>query len=203
MGFLRFLGRKEERKVDDELDVPPPPPSSMGMSSIDSDLNAPFPGDELTSSLSFPKQDSKQQMSQSKGLPSMDDFDFDAPSSRVEMSRPMPEMNMQMPRPAPSQIQPSSFGTMQRPIIPPDMPAPNAPEQFGRSLYVEVEQFRNMMADLAKTRTDLKRMETVMEHMLVTEANRDKDYAKYRAILNDTQRKLVFIDKTLFKGDAP
>lgn len=189
--------------MGDELDVPPPPPSSMGMSGIDSDLNAPFPGDELTSGLSFPKQDSKQQSSQSKGLPTIDDFDFDAPSNRMEMSRPMPEMNMQMPRQSPSQMQPSSFGNVQRPIISPDMPSPNAPEQFGHSLYVEVEQFRDMIADLAKTRTDLKRMEAVMEHMLVTEANRDKDYAKYRTILNDTQRKLVFIDKTLFKGDAP
>jgi hypothetical protein len=198
MGFLRFLSRKQERKVDDELDIPPPPPSSM--SGIDSDLNAPFPGDELTSGLSFPNQASKQQVQQNKGLPSMDDFDFDTPSAR-----PMPEMNMQVPKATPLQMSSSSFGSQnsQRPIIPADMPAPNAPEQFGRALYVEVEQFRDMMNDLTKTRNDLKKMESVMEHMLVTESNRDKDYARYRGILNDTQRKLVFIDKTLFKGDAP
>ena len=205
MGFLRFLGRKQERK-DDELDVPPPPPTSMGMTGMDADLNAPFPGDELTSGLSFPKEVAKPQIQQQgKGLPSMDEFDFDVPTQNLGASRPMPgvDMQRQMPQAQPMQMQSTSFGNAQKPIIPSDMPAPNAPEQFGRALYIEVEQFRDMMTDLAKTRSDLKRMETVMEHMLATEANRDKDYAKSRGILNDTQRKLVFIDKTLFKGDAP
>ncbi len=191
MGFLRFLSRKQDKKVEDELDIPPPPPSSMGMSGLDSDLNAPFPGDELTSGLSFPKQGAQQP---SKGqLPSMDDFDFDIPAPRQEPSRAMPMMEM-MPMP------------QMRPIASPQS-MPTAPTQIdmqtqGKALYVEVDQFRKMMQDLSDIRSDLRKTEQVMEHMISTEVNRDKDYAKYRGLLNDTQRKLVFIDKTLFKGGA-
>jgi hypothetical protein len=181
MGFLRFLSRKE-KKAEDELDVPPPPPASMGMGSLDTDLNAPFPGDEISSELSFPQTQTKQPSA-------MGDFDF---------SMPKPE-----PKPAPPVQLQQMPKTVPRQIIPPEMPAPNAPEHFGKALYVEVEQFRDMVADLTKTRSDLKKMEQVVEHMLVTEAGRDKDYGRYRALLNDTQRKLVFIDKTLFKGDVP
>ena len=192
MGFLRFLSKKQDKKVEDELDIPPPPPSNMGLG-IDSDLNAPFPGDELSSGLSFPKEGAKPQTD--KDLPSMDDFDFDIPASISEPARAMP--TMEMPRPMPPQTRPISS-----PQMPSMAPSSGAPETQGKALYIEVDQFRKMMQDLSDIRSDLRKTEQVMGHMISTEVNRDKDYARYRGLLNDTQRKLVFIDKTLFKGGA-
>ena len=170
MGFFRFLTKKKETKVEDELDVPPAPPAP----SIDKDLNIPFPGDEMTSQLSFPKQATSKAPT--------DDFDFEIPSPKPQsVQRPMPSMG---------QNSTAMTGGESEPMK----------DTIGKALYIEIDQFRTMVDDLTDIRSALKKTEMVMEHMITTEANRDKDYTTYRNLLNDTQKKLVFIDKTIFKG---
>ena len=60
-----------------------------------------------------------------------------------------------------------------------------------------------MTADMAQIRSDLRRASLGPTEMLHSSADREKDYNRYRNALMDMQKKLVFVDKTLFrKGET-
>ena len=50
-------------------------------------------------------------------------------------------------------------------------------------------------------RSDLKKSEEVLNKLEGIKNSKDKSFDKMRASLDDLQKKLIFIDKTLFKGE--
>lgn len=186
MGFLRFL--KRGKSQTDELDLPPAPPSPMDFGDLDKDFSAPMPGDEMFSQLGFSSPSGKM-----NEFPSFDDLQMPG-DTHGDIQKLMPENRI------PTFLQ---------------QPMPNAPERqmpmtapmhehhvhHGKSTYVRVQDFRQMMVDLNQIRSDLRKGGLWLTEMLGTIANREKDYSRYRNSLMDIQKKLVFMDKTIFKGE--
>ncbi len=188
MGFLRFLG-KNKQKGADELDVPPSPPSSLDFGDFENDLATPLPGDEMTSELSaYPRP---QAMGKDE-FPSFDDLKFpeDDQGDAIPMSLPTPEQKF----PSFSSQPPVQ---LQHEV----MPRAQAKQSHGPT-YIRVQDYQKMMGDLTLIRSDLRKAGQGLSEMMTTVSGREKDYSRYRNMLIDIQKKLVFMDKTLFKGEA-
>ena len=50
-------------------------------------------------------------------------------------------------------------------------------------------------------RSDLRKSEEALLKLEQMKGAKDRSYDKFKASLDDLQKKLIFIDKTLFKGD--
>ena len=184
MGFLRFLSKGKDKRGDD-LDVPPAPPTSLDFSDFDKEFSAPLPGDEMSSQLgsfpsepSFPKQDD---------FPSFDDLKFgDEQQQAPQMPEPsrLPSFLSNAPQPQPTQ----------------GAPAAQSHEHYQTkgAVYVKVDDYRQLMADLTMIRSDLRKAGLGLGEMAKTITEREKDYGRYKNALIDIQKKLVFMDKTLF-----
>lgn len=184
MGFMKFLSKGKKPSVD-ELDVPPLPPDSGDFGPMGEEFPAPFPGDESSSELSaFPPFPGKPQ-----GMPTFDDFGI-------------PELRSETPLPRAEGI--PSF--LQRSAPQPAMPPMQSPAEHHAHLktnYIHVTDYKQMTADMAQIRSDLRKASLGLTEMLHSAVEREKDYNRYRNALMDMQKKLVFVDKTLFrKGET-
>ncbi|HIH91285.1 TPA: hypothetical protein HA281_00630 [Candidatus Woesearchaeota archaeon] len=183
MGFMKFLSKGKKPSVD-ELDVPPLPPDSGDLGAMGGEFPAPFPGDDASSELSgfAPYPGGLQD------TPAFDDLGI-------------PELQDKLPRPeqrVPAFLQRSAS----QPAMPPMQPMAEHHTHL-KAIYIHVTDYKQMTADMAQIRSDLRRASLGLTEMLHSSADREKDYNRYRNALMDMQKKLVFVDKTLFrKGET-
>ena len=48
---------------------------------------------------------------------------------------------------------------------------------------------------------DLKKSDEMLLNLIKSREGKDKEFEKWHAVMEDIQKKLIFIEKTLFKGD--
>ena len=70
-----------------------------------------------------------------------------------------------------------------------------------RNIFIRVEDFRNALGSIAVIRRDLKNSDENLSKMEHMKASKEKHYDKLKSSLADIERKLIFIDKSLFKGE--
>ena len=113
----------------------------------------------------------------------------------------IPELQDKLPRPeqrVPAFLQRSAS----QPAMPPMQPMAEHHTHL-KAIYIHVTDYKQMTADMAQIRSDLRRASLGLTEMLHSSADREKDYNRYRNALMDMQKKLVFVDKTLFrKGET-
>jgi len=71
----------------------------------------------------------------------------------------------------------------------------------GKSIYVKVDNFKAMLGSINMVRSDLKKSEGALTKLESIKNSKDKSFDKVKSSLEDLQKKLIFIDKTLFKGE--
>ena len=71
----------------------------------------------------------------------------------------------------------------------------------GKTMYVRVEKFKVMLGTINIVRTDLRKSEDALKKLENIKNTKDKSLDRIRSSLDDLQKKLIFVDKTLFKGD--
>lgn len=212
MGFLKFL--KRERKSDfDELDLPPAPPSLEGFEESGMQGFPEFPEDKI----SAPKKQSIDF--------GMEDMPLE--NERLEMPE-LPEMEERpvavQPGYAAPSVPPISAPVQPAPppakeeIIPEEprfTPLDDYPKTAGRlfsqekkslherpsgkTVYVKVEKFKAALGSISLVRSDLRKSEEALGKLEGIKSSKDKSFDRARASLDDLQKKLIFIDKTLFK----
>lgn len=228
MGFFKFLKRDNKQGNEAELDLPPAPPPLEGFED-DKDANMPeFPqisapeGDDFK--FDFPEYDKMPDMGKDEDMPEFPDLgDLD--------KEPAPAPNMNMPQapkmvPAFSQAPP-----MPKPVPEfnqfPQMPdsnagAANSSQQdsqsaqpahqikhrsagkivrSGESLYVRVDKFKIALDHINVIRSDLRKSEEDLVKLESLKHEKDKSFDRFKLSLDDLQKKLIFVDKTLFKGE--
>lgn len=68
-------------------------------------------------------------------------------------------------------------------------------------VYMRVDKFRNVLRNVSEMRSGLRASNEILSKLTQIDANADKEFEKWKNIMVDMQKKLVFVDKTLFKGD--
>jgi len=228
VGFFKFLKRDKNQGNEAELDLPPAPPPLEGFED-DKDVNLPeFPQisapkkDDLD--FNFPEYDKMPDIGKDEDMPefpNLDDLDKEQASD--------PDMNMpQVPKmsPAFSQAPPmpnsvpdfNQFPRMQGI----NAPAADDPQQnsqltqpasqmrnkdagkiirSGKSLYVRVDKFKIALDHINVIRSGLRKSDADLMKLESLKHEKDKSFEKFKASLDDLQKKLIFIDKTLFEGE--
>lgn len=192
MGFLKFL-KKEKRRDDlDELDLPPAPPPLEGFNDDSS-----FP--------EFPDLGVKHE--------EMPDFNFNEDDfkdlGKEDVMKEFPRYSLQenpAPMPPMNIPQPINEAEEQEPVnqlIPKEKPAfalEKKPSRMsmGSSLYIKVDRFKIALGSINVVRNDLKKTEDALMKLEEIKSMEEKSMNKIRLSLDDLQKKLAFVDKTLF-----
>jgi len=228
LGFLKFLKRgKTEKEELDELDLPPAPPPLDGIENDFPDFDEKLPdlpefpdfGEKISApqempKFDFPEEDKMPDMGQ-KSMPEFPSF-------------PEMEETEEQAQPAPISLPPAQAQYQQQaPLIPRQMPEPQASEEENEShdyqkmpmhlfaheraslrqrptakmIYVRIDSFKAALGNINIVRSDLRKSDEALNKLEGIKSAKDKSLDKVKSSLDDLQKKLIFIDKTLFKGD--
>ncbi|MCH8956504.1 hypothetical protein IIA28_14475, partial [candidate division KSB1 bacterium] len=67
------------------------------------------------------------------------------------------------------------------------------------TIYLRVDRFRDILTSTNTIKSNLKIASDSIVKLNEIDVNRDKVFEKWRNVLVDLQKKLIFVDKTLFK----
>ena len=73
--------------------------------------------------------------------------------------------------------------------------------QAAREIYVRVDKFKTTLGSINTVRRDLKKSEDGLTKLEAIKHSKDKSFEMLNSSLLDLQKKIIFIDKTLFKGE--
>ena len=207
MSFLKFLKREKKKEGLEELDLPPAPPPLEG---FDEDMSMPeFPDirgkqSEEMPEFNFPEEDFQRMNKEAaKNFP-----DF----PRQEKPVLMPSISAtSYVQPQFAEEMPEAEENQQAPIEQPDMPPREkialshgkkpVRVPMGNSLYLKVDRFKIALGSINVVRNDLRKSEEALMKMENIKSMEEKSMSKIRSSLDDLQKKLVFVDKTLFEGE--
>ncbi|MFH0868208.1 MAG: hypothetical protein V1831_02760 [Candidatus Woesearchaeota archaeon] len=227
MGFLKFLKRDKGKEPDLEegdLDMPPMPPDFQDKNLGDfpelpelPEIDEPFSeGEEYLPELEFPEKPIPESNIQ-KAI-SKPEFRRLQESTNAPETPPFPKpMFGTGPRPLFGMRQPNEpkFEMQEpQPIIP--KPGINPYERLERAavreergvlkhkdakgpIFIRVDKFREIINGAGAIRNNLKLAGQSVARLEEIDANRDNVFDKWHIVIMDLQKKLIFIDKTLFK----
>ena len=225
MGFWKFLKRGKKESLD-ELDLPPAPPPLEGfeenlpeLPDFDEKISAPEHDTGKEPTFDFPanvpdfsKEDfpgmtfHEEKTIGGEGLPELPDFpEFEEKLSVPDARAPMP----QAPQPAiPAVSEPQQEPEEEMPGFAPGLPrmgrrlfAHEKRREIPKTIYVRVDNFKATLGSINIVRSDLRKSEEALTKLENIKSSKDKSFDKIKSSLDDLQKKLIFIDKTLFKGD--
>ena len=70
-----------------------------------------------------------------------------------------------------------------------------------RTIYVKVDKFKAALGCINIVRSDLRKSEEALAKLENIKQSKDKSFDIAKSYLDDLQKKIIFIDKTLFKGE--
>ena len=202
MGFLRFL-KREKKETLDELDLPPAPPP---LGDFDKDITLPeLPdiGEEIIpQELKFDFPEEERYVPSKERMPEFPKF------FPIEEKPPAP----MPPISAPSMLEPMPHEEEHSPVSTDTYPKISvkhiAHEKrisrerlIGEKIYIRIDRFKAALGNISVLRNDLKKSEEALMKLETVKNSKDKSFDKFKASLDDLQKKLIFIDKTLFKGE--
>ena len=211
VGFLKFLKRERKEDALEDLDMPPAPPPLEG-----------FEEGSLPELPGFPEEDisaKDMEMPEPK-------FEFPEKEGLPELNEPFPDFKFPEMEETPVQIAPVRAPPVTEPQAQPmpeeepaaEMPEPEAMPKIGgrlfahardfarerpaaRTIYVKVDRFKAILGSISMVRSDLRKSEGALMKLESIKNSKDRTFDKFKASLEDLQKKLIFVDKTLFKGD--
>jgi len=231
MGFLRFLKKEKKEHLPsfDELDLPPVPPPSQNPNEFAKHYTeVSFPKEDDEQSMPKSPEDMKpetQPLRDEFEIPEMPDTMPLPDTTKESVTHHMPDL-IPAAKPEPPHTDDSSILPDMHANIPsfdlPDHTADNAKQDMHlapsheiptvspekphserriKKMYFRVDKFSNVLYSLNTLRADLRKTEQVLSEVTSTIENRERDYNKWKLTLLDIKKKLIFVDKTLFKGD--
>ncbi|MBI2649781.1 hypothetical protein HYX04_00540 [Candidatus Woesearchaeota archaeon] len=223
MGFLKFL-KREKKDTLDELDLPPAPPVLEGFEGDMPELpDFPDFGDEKISApkeempdFNFPEEEQNAPESKEDAMPEFPGFPEQEenpmpPIKPIKASFAVPETMPSMPeQEGIAEEQPAE----KEQAIPPDAYPKIAGRLFShekmvlrerpsaKTIYVSVDNFKATLGSISMVRSDLRKSEESLVKLESIKNAKDKSFDRMKSSLDDLQRKLIFVDKTLFKDEG-
>ena len=213
MGFLKFL-KREKRADTNELDLPPEPPPLEGFEDKqDFELPEIKADDFDMSKFDAPDAGKTDYPSYEPKMPEMKDEDMpdfpEFPEMEEEPKAPAePQMQFQ-PLAAPPAVQP----------MPTEKEVPESEPQHmqrrglfhhervprevraRKEVYVRVDRFKAVLDNISMIRSSARKSDEALMRLEDIKNSKDRAFDRVKSSLADLQKKLIFIDKTLFKGD--
>ena len=204
MGFLKFLKKgKKEKMLDESLDIPPPPPSikeSLPESGFEERLlkEKEFPPFEFKEGKPMPVGEEKLQE-----WPKEKEHVLEVPGFP-----PLEEKPRFVPKPP--MKEPTEIHLPKKELIPKEEAVGEKIEAVVREerkplskgpIYIRLDKFKETLKSVNIIRGDLKKSDEVLHNLIKSKEEKDRDFEKWHNIMDDIQKKLIFIEKTLFKGD--
>lgn len=224
VGFLKFLKRGKKQEDLGEIDLPPTPPPLEDFGDDFPDFhdfgeeNA-APTDEYSAKIDFPKDEMR--VPDAGDEKKMQDFPV---FPKIEESQMEPIAQISVPQ---ATLEPVK--TMQQPSMMPEQeigsradkeafrrteaykkPADKIQEEDAQVLrqnmsikevYVRIDKFKNALGGINAIRNDLRKNEEAMAKLENIKSTKDRSIEKVKFCMDDLQKKLIFVDKTLFKGE--
>ena len=220
MGFLKFLKREKKEEALEDLDLPPAPPPLDGFDDKTPEMPE-FPefDEKISAPDNFPKfnfPEKEEEISQSD-------------ENKSALFPSFPEMEESMSPIEPVRVTPSPALQPLLSIKPMPQYEENVPQQeskpmhdedskTGRGLfrheksmlreisgrkeiYVRVDKFKAMLQSISIMRSNLRKSGEALMKLENIKNSKDRSYDKIKSSIDDLQNKLIFVDKTLFKGD--
>lgn len=211
VGFFKFLKRDKKGEMG-ELDLPPEPPSVEELGEglpefpdFQENISAPKGMPNEIPNFDFAGQKGISQ-EEFPGFPELENENPSMPDSAQQpiqgimpMPEPMPEAK-EIPQEAKPSISANVYPKIERRLFGHERKALRE-RPSGKTVYIRVDRFKATLGNINTVRNDLRKSEetvTKLENMNNAKG-RASDRAK--AQLEDLQKKLIFIDKTLFKGE--
>ena len=200
MGFLKFLKKSKEDKLEmpfeEDLDMPPPPP----MSSKEQFL--PMPDFELKP-FSIPQEKTPNPLDLEPMEPEIPEEISKPPEPRL----PRLEEKVKIIHPSRSQMSMhkerhiSHLERMEREAVREEKRVLRHEAAPLKPIYMGVENFKEIKRSSGIIRNDLRNADEVLAKLQAMKGDKDKEFSKWQKTMEDIQKKIIFIDKTLFKGD--
>lgn len=216
MGFLKFLKREKKESLD-ELDLPPAPPPLEGFEDMELPEFPEFPEEKISApeKLEEPKFElPEEEMLGKEELPELRFPEAEEESSQVQpvsasvpstmpsITAPQISEPMPMPEPKPEE---RSFTREAYPKITGRLFTHEKrvlhERPTAKTIYVKVDKFKATLGSINMVRGDLRKSEEALVKLENIKNSKDKAFDKMKSSLDDLQKKLIFIDNTLFKGD--
>jgi|SRR3989338_4267604 len=230
MGFLQFLKKDKKAQQIDELDLPPVPPSidGMDMPPVDDLKDMPMPTlDKDMADVSFPDIDKDMpnfddfkfdeapmpEIPEPVQEPAPDELgdigpitapkeeymppapQEETPPAEVEEPQEEPMMAVQQARQAQQDI-------LQPKEIAPKISAPKmAPSSDKKSVYVKLDDFKRVFAQINSVRSDFRKSDEALVKIEGIKSSKDKSFENLKLNFHELQKRLIFVDKTIFKGE--
>lgn len=154
------------------LDIPPPPPA----------LDIPPPPEDFN-------------LPELPPLPGEQDdyvnFDFNQKKNFSEPAYNESEANEEV-----ASIKPASFMPQQKKI---DEPKEKHIKEFKKEVFLKVDQYKNAIEDIVVAKQRINESERIVERLNEIKNMKDKEFEKWRNLMEDIERKFVYIDKTFFE----
>lgn len=209
MGILDFLkkSRPKDRQFEG-LDVPPlmPPLEKAGAGMGDLEpINFDLPpedglkGENLPSRKSFDEglppagQKPVMQDDEFSQLPDFSDFDSKFPGAmpekKLESSLPSQELDEDLED---EDLETSGFKVYQN---------KRGRKTSLRSIYLNLNDLKNVLLNMKKIRIGLKNSQDVVLWYDETRIRQEKTYARLNSLAHDMQKKFIYLDKSIYKGE--
>ena len=228
MGFLKFLKREKKQDFDD-FDLPPAPPPLEGFEeSMPEPPELPDFGEKI-SAPEYKEEDFKFNLPEKEEpMPELEDMDLDKEldmGKDFEKELAMPEMEPEEPT-EPVQSQRSipnipAAQTISAPAMEEHMEEAEEKQAIqdmysrrlfahkphmrqrptSRSVYVRIEDFKAMLGTISIIRNDLRKSEETLVKLETIKNSKDRSFDRIKSHLDDLQKKLIFVDKTLFEEE--
>ncbi len=221
MGFLKFLQKGKPKSADlppmQDMDMPPAPPKGSGFSVKDDFASMPSFSDMPP----MDKQDdysSDFSDSQDLGRPSYKDYNDELLQDKDYMPPSIPKdagssyANTQFPEPT-SPIAPTPprkkksetpsydriYQNMEKEALSDERAVLTHKRIAKGPIYIRIDRFKAISEGLGSIRMDAKRASESVESVLVSEESNDRMFDRYKSTLVDIQKKILFIEQTIFK----
>jgi len=212
MGFLKFLKKSKEDRLDlpfdQDLDIPPPPPagdmklpempkmpefddSDFKLEDIKSDL--PSIMDEMPKLKPF---EDKEGAPETYGYGSQKAM----PEQKPRLFEPRQKMPEPMPSPESKRPSMSPMERLERGAVMEERHVLRRDKGSLKPIFVRVDKFKDIRRSVSVIRNDLKEAEEGIERIEGRRNSMERELVKFEKGLDDMQKKMIFVDKTLFKG---
>ncbi len=173
MAFLKFLSKKPRK-----LDIPPPPPV----------LDIPPPPEDLELPELPPLSEETEEEIELEEVP------IKFPPLKPIREDIIPIKPIPTLKPA-REFEPPKEEVKKSKVVVKKQKFPS----IGREMFVKSDQYREVLDSINAIKRKIRESENILERLNEIKNNKDKEFEKWRTLLEDIERKSVYIDKTLFE----